>query len=271
MAIHTKEISLLGQSYSEICQAYFSAIASFDNVTAEGAHPSSSTTYEYFTITDGNYTFRILLSGNTTNQVLNVGVCSSSSSGGSSVAYFNVNRGSYSKTKSAIWTNGAIYSHARLFYDEDNNFIAASGLYAENYTAPYWFGIFHYNNKPLWFDSYGMDFYDMTLSTPAHHSYLILGDTNLDRNHDTPDSVYMERYLIEYTDMQTYMSVYDFVAEELFAIYNNAFYTNTSTVVNGFMFIATEDGDYMMLRCSGGNVWLKIDDVGAREVIIYNG
>jgi len=271
MAINTKEISLIGANYSEVCQAYFSAIASFDNVTAEGVHPSSSTTYEYFTITDGEYTFRILLSGVTTNQLMNVGVCTSSSSGGSSVAYFNVNRGSYSRTGTAIWTNNAIYSHARIFYDENNNFIAASGLYAENYTAPYWFGIFHYKEKPLFFDSYGMSFYDMTLATPNFHSYLVLGDTNLDRNHDSSDSVYMEQYLIEYTNIYTYLSVYDFLDEDFLAIYNNAFFSNTSTVVNGFMFIATEDGDYMMLRCSSNNVWLKIDDVGAKEIIVYNG
>lgn len=271
MSVKTKEISLLGASYSEICQAYFSAIASFNNVTAEGVVPSSAITYEYFTITDGNYTFRILLSGNTSGQTMSVGVCTSSSSGGSSVSNFNVNRGSYSVTATATWINNAIYSHVRLFYDENNNLIAASGLYAENYKPPFWFGFFHFNDKPLWFNSYAMEFFDMTLSTPAHHSYLILGDNNLDRNHDSSDSVYIERYLIEYTDMQTYMSYDDFLDEELYAIYNNSFYTNTSTAINGFMFIATEDGDYMLLHGTGAEIWMKIDDVGAKEIIIYNG
>lgn len=267
MAIYTKEITLIGANYNEICKAYFSAIASFSNVTGEGVTDASTTVYEYFTVTDGSYTYRFMLRGITSGEVMRCGTCNAGSTGGNCVTFFNMNNNSYSKTAAAKWYTYALYSHARLFYDENNNFIGASGLYAENYKAPYWFAFFHYKGKPLWFDSYNMYLHDMSASTPQFFSYLVLSDTSLDRNHDEIDSVYMESYLIEYTNMITYMTENDLLDEEVYAIYNNAFFTNTSTIVNGFMYIATEDGNFMMLY---SNVWLRIEDIGTKETIIYN-
>lgn len=268
MAIHTKEITLIGANYIEICKAYFSAIESFSNVTGEGVADASTTVYEYFTVTDGSYTYRFMLRGITSNEELRAGTCDSSSSGGNCIMYLNANRNSYTKTGTAIWCTNALYSHARLFYDEDNNFIGSSGLYGQNYKAPDWFAFFHFGGKPLWYDSYNLTLQDMSLSRPQFFSYLTLPDRNLDRNHDVIDSVYVEGYVIEYYEPYTSNRVYDSLDEEVYAIYNNAFFSNTSTIVNGFMYIGTEDGNFMLLR---DNVWLRVEKIGAKETIIYNG
>lgn len=262
MALNTKEYTFIGESYFEIVQAYFAAIASYPNVTGDGVTVASTQVLETFTVTDGELTYKFGLKATVSNQYTqsNPYLYAFPYSTETSSTTYQISNNSYSIFKNCIWGSGKKYSHARMFYDANGNFVAASALYAENYTAPSWFAILHIDNdptKPVWVRGRS-ELFDLTVSSSSNPLSSLYIEYSMSTNHETAGTVYIE----EMTDSNGDMKFPD-----LFILYNNTFY-NYNKTTNGFLFVNTERGQYMRMAL---NVWFKIDSIGENETYIYNG
>ena len=278
MAINTREYTFIGSTYQEIVRAFFSAIGSYNNITAEGVTASSTNCYEYFTIEDhlnDNLTYRICLNAYDSGYTMRSGPARSSHTGGNMVSYIDINSGSNTKYKSF---GGKLYSHCRMFYDGSNNFIGSTGLYGDNYNPVLWFGIFHDDkNTPFYYMvntsamSGANNLYDMTYNPPSASGITIVEDetsseNELSLNNETSDTVYLDRqcyYTYSTNNVEGYLP-------DVYTLYNNSFYrlVNGKRNVNTLLLVNTEKGQYMGLRPS---TWLKIGKVGEHKVVIYNG
>lgn len=271
MSINTRAYTFIGNSYQEIVKAFFSAINSYANITMGTVTSTSANCYAYFTVTDSindQLSYNFCLNAYDSGYTMRAGPAGSGYSGGSMVTYFDINSGSYSKIKSGIAGTNFYYSHCRMFYDENDNFIGSTGLFAENFTSPYWFAIFHKNDgTPIWIKMNANGYnsvYDMSQSPPASNYEGFYVETSMSTNQETPDSVYIE---LQATEQNSQLNGF---IPDVYAIYNNTFMmrTNNITHVKGLLFINTEMGQFLGLR---KNTWLKIENVGENTTVIYNG
>lgn len=274
MSINTREYTFIGNTYAELVQAFFSAIAKYSNMTAEGVYVSSSNVYEYFKMKDTLYPqmqYRLCFNAYMNGYTLRAGPARSNSANGDMVTYTDINSGSHTKYKQY---GGKLYSHCRMFYEGEDKFIGSTGLYGDNYDPVLWFGIFHdereypvfYKLDTTWLGA--NELYHMTyLSGWGTIIYEPETNTNdLSLNHETSDTVYIEKQCYQ----QASQNVVVGYLPEVYSIYNNSFYRiiNNKRIVNTLLLINTEMGQFLSLR---PNVWLKIGTVGEHVTVIYNG
>ena len=263
--MNVKSYTFIGTTYLEIVKAFFKAISEFNNITAEGGSSISGGYYEYFTVADqvsASVSYRFCLYALTSNSQLRAGYANVGQTGGSMVAYQDINAGSYSKYKSY---GGRLYSHCRIFYDDSNNFIGTTGLYAENFSSPWWFAIVHaIDGTPIWLKQ-GTGEITTPYDLVNKYSWANLFDEGSDDgqsddgfsvNNETSDTVYID--------------VPDYRLPDVYRIYNNTFFytQNATKVCKGLLYINTEAGQFISLRA---NIWFKIDNVGVHTTVIYNG
>lgn len=260
MAINSQRVALIGNTYSEITQALFGKLNSFDNVTGEGKVVTTNNVYEYFSISIGESTYRMCVQFKTQGNYnyFIVGIADSGSSGGSSSApvelnYENKNNPSYGQLNA----DTRHYVYVRIFTNSDGEFVGISAFHTTTSKNCKLFLLVKCENENYLLYSEG-DGYILNLND--YNNYYITTDSNYDGYYESVDSVFLEPCYV-------LIDEYYYPVQDLFHIWNNQLFTyNSDHDTNGFIIIGTEEGNYMAIY---KDKWIAYGKTEANEVYEY--
>lgn len=268
MDIKAQFCTFIGANFEQIMRCYLAKIESFDNITSEGIVYASGYTYEYFTLTDGEQTFRFCVRGQDSYNRMYVSIAGPSSSGGTGLLNFQLNS-SLSLLYYDTSGTGLYYVNCWVF-SSGNNFVGMSVLFAQTNAPQGWFLFLKNQEDELRlvpsrsYDSTQLYVHDSEYSDQTRR--LIKLNSNLDsanaRKQDLPDYVYIESATYKSTSTNEFG-----VLQGLYYLMNYMIYDlGTGNYQKSFQMIGTEDGSYLHLN---QDIFVKIAEVLEKSVVKY--
>lgn len=233
----------------DFVRAIWAKMAEYDNVTRLNDE-GSSYPREYFDISLGTYSYRIMLQSNGSSWFY-ICPCSSSDSGGSYTARIQIQISSiYTQENTPEARN---VSYMKFLTDDVGNFLGFTMPYADSRNYPHFWLVTTNNNEgfPVLIESYLSNAYKM-VDTPTYVGALV---QSYDLPHESNETLYIEQVI--------YTSGEGGGLTDLWCVANNSFY-HFSQICSSFLFVNTDRGQYLKLR---NFIWAQITYVNPDEIV----